>query len=252
MRVILEILISLPIPLFLSVAVGLVFWNRRRLSFALIFGATVLMIGFSMPIVADLLAQPLALSKAPMENLNSSRNVAILVPTAGIFRDSNGRWWSNNTGIERAATGQRWSRDLELPLILSGGSPNGETRSEAEVLASQLGLFGPDIILETEARNTYETAVRAARIMQKLGGNHIVLVTSAVHSARMAASLRRQGLVVSAVPVRSSNGKPKLEWIAQFLPSAGGLGLSRAAIHEYLAILFYMIHGRIRAFDLVA
>ena len=106
MRVVLETLIALPIPLFFLVAMGLVFWKKRRLSFALITGATVLMIGFSMPIVADFLAQPLVLNRAPMENLNSSRNVAILVPTAGIFRDSNGKWWSNNTGIERAATGQ--------------------------------------------------------------------------------------------------------------------------------------------------
>ena len=252
MRAVLETLIALPIPLFFLVAMGLVFWKKRRLSFALISGATVLMIGFSMPIVADFLAQPLVLNRAPMENLNSSRNVAILVPTAGIFRDSNGKWWSNNTGIERAATGQRWSQELELPLILSGGSPNDETRSEAEVLASQLGLFGPDIILETEARNSFETAVRTARITQMLGGDHILLVTSSVHMARMAASLRRQGLVVFAVPVRPTDGKPKLEWISDFLPSTGGLGRSRAAVHEYIAILFYMIHGRIRAFDLVA
>ena len=138
-------------------------------------------------------------------------------------------------------------------MILSGGSPNDETRSEAEVLASQLGLFGPGIILETEARSSYETAVHAARIMKMRGGDHILLVTSSVHIARMAASLRRQGLVVSAVPVRSWDGKPKLvEWISDFLPSTRGLGRSRAAVHEYIAILFYMIHGRIRASDLVA
>ena len=255
MRALLEILIAIPTPLILMVAVGLVFWKRRRLSFILIATATVLLVALSLPIVAKMLARPLAagaISSIEVMTSNSANNAAILVPTAGIFRDSNGSWWSTAAGVERAVTGQRLSQMLNMPLILSGGAPRGESQPEAKILAAQIGLSGLDVILETDAKNSYETARGVARIVTMLGGNSVLLVTSPTHVTRMAASLRRQGLVVSAVAAVLPKRESGLGSITDFLPSATGMGRSQAAIHEYLAILFYLVQGHIRTFDLVS
>lgn len=231
------------------VAVGLAFWRRRRLSFTLITVATVLLVLLSLPVVGRVLAGLLAAEAISIFDITDSSSAAILVPTAGMFQDSNGDWWSTAGGIERAVTGQRLSERLGLPLILSGGSPRGEPESEAKVLAAQIGLSGLEVILEKEAKNTFETGEAAARILSALGGDHVLLVTSRTHVARMSACLRRNGLQVTSVEAVFPRSRSNLGLVTDFLPSARGMATSRNAIHEYLAILFYLAQGHIEISD---
>ena len=234
------------------VATGLVFWRRRRLSFTLITVGTVLLIVLSLPVVGRFLLRPLAAEATSMPDLTASDKTAVLVPTAGMFQDSNGDWWSNASGIERAVTGQRLSKRLGLPLILLGGAPRGEPESEAKVLATQIGLTGIEVILGNEAKNTFETGDAASRILSLLGGNGVLLVTSPTHIARMAACLRQNGLEVTSVAAGVPRSQSDLGVIANFLPSARGMAASRGAIHEYMAILFYLAEGYIEISDLAS
>ena len=251
MRAILEVLITIPVPLILMLCLGLVFWKRRKLSFSLIFIATFLLMALSMPIVAGSLALPLWATAETLTEPKVSKGVVVVVPTAGIYEDSSGRWWPTSSGIQRGATGQRLSQFLSLPLILSGGRPNGEPMAEAEVLANHLGLMGSELILETQAKNSFETAVQVGRLINTLGGSHVILATSPIHIARMAACLRGQGMSVSPVIVSIDGGNSKNWVVEKFLPNASSFGLSRNALHEYFAILFYLLEGHIRLFDLV-
>jgi len=173
-----------------------------------------------------------------------------LVPTAGMFQYSNVNWWSTAAGIERAITAKRLSARLGLPVIVSGGAPRGEAESEAQVLATQVGFSGVKVILENDAKNTFETGAVASRILSLLGGDHVLLVTSPTHIARMAACLRRNGLQVTSVSTILPRSKADLGVLADFLPSAYGMARSRSAIHEYLAILFYLAQGHIDVSDL--
>ena len=79
MRALLEILISIPTPLILMMAVGLVFWRRRGLSLILIAIATVLLVALSLPMVAKMLARPLAagaISSIEVTTFNSANNMS--------------------------------------------------------------------------------------------------------------------------------------------------------------------------------
>ena len=201
MRDLLEILIFVPMPLLFILLVGLIVWRHRRLSFSLICGATALLVILSLPVPPALLVQPLNMEP---RLVGEARPDAILVPTAGIFRDPSDRWWSNNTGIARAVKGSQLSGDYGVPLILSGGTPGGEPVSEAGVVAEQLGLGGPSLILEHGAENTWDTAVAASRIISERGGHRVLVVTSAAHAKRMAASLRAQGLEVFVTTARNT------------------------------------------------
>ena len=248
MRDVLETLIFVPMPLLFILLVGLVVWRHRRLSFSLICCATVLLVILSMPITPALLLQPL---DTEPRLVGETKPNAILVPTAGIFRDPSDRWWSNNTGIARAVRGSQLSRDYGVPLILSGGTPGGEPVSEAGVVAEQLGLGGPSLILEHGAENTWDTAVAASRIISERGGHRVLVVKSAAHVKRMAASLRAQGLEVF-VETAQNTIAAKVRPLGDWFPTSSGLGASRAVLYEYIAILYYLTKGYIDLEDLVA
>ena len=87
MRDVLETLIFVPMPLLFILLVGLVVWRHRRLSFSLICGATVLLVILSLPVTPALLIQPLNMEP---RLVGEAKPDAILVPTAGIFRDPSG------------------------------------------------------------------------------------------------------------------------------------------------------------------
>ena len=248
MRDVLETLIFVPMPLLFILLAGLVVWRHRRLSFWLICGATVLLVILSLPVTPALLIQPLNMEP---RLVGEARPDAILVPTAGMFRDPSGRWWSNNTGIARAVSGSQLSRRHGVPLILSGGNPGGEPVSEAGVVAEQLGLGGASLILEHGAENTWDTALAASRIISERGGHRVLVVTSEAHVKRMAASLRAQGLEVFVTTARNTVA-PKVRPFGDWFPTSSGLGASRAVLYEYIAILYYLTKGYIDLEDLVA
>jgi len=246
MRYTLENLLSVPVPLIILLVLGVFFWNYRRLSFALIIFATGLLVILSLPVTSGLLTYPLSME----QYLQSGQEVdAVLVPTAGIFVDPSGRWWSNNTGIVRAVAGHQLSKELNIPLIVSGGSPEREPVSEAEVLVGQLGLGGDGLIVEEGAGNTWETARAVSSIMGRLSGGRVLLVTSPAHLKRMAASLRAQGLVVSAAGA-SKVVVSRARLLGGWFPTSSGLGASRAVLYEYIAILYYLTKGYISLSDL--
>ncbi len=251
-------LLTLPIPLIGLLVVGVLVWRRRALSRVLVGIATLGLVGFSLPITADQLERPLT-EVAPQYRPGASPEpAAILVPTAGIFADSTGAWWASSTSIVRAVAGRELQRQTGLPLLLVGGSPLGESESEAAVVARAVGLVAgfeptetPPVLLESAARNSAETAQAAKQILERLGGNHVVLVTSPTHTARMAASLRRLGIEVSVATARRP---PSLSQpfgrFQRFVPSAGGLNRSAGAVREYIGIVWYLFRGRFDFSDL--
>jgi uncharacterized SAM-binding protein YcdF (DUF218 family) len=144
-----------------------------------------------------------------------------------------------------------------LPLVLIGGSPRGEAESEAVVVARASGLVWSDSIpksgihLETSAMNSAETAASARRILDDLGADHIILVTSPTHIARMAASLRHFGIDVSALPARATQASvsPR-DAVSPFVPSGKGFSRSARAAYEYVGIMWYVLTEKITWSDL--
>lgn len=251
MREAAETLLTLPMPILALLLAGLVLWSRRGWSLVLIGTATLAFLGFSVPLTVAWLEAPLADAAPRFDAAAPGDAVAIVVPTAGVFADSQGGWWPSAGSIRRAVAGHALAERSGLPLVLIGGNPLGEAESEAASVARQLGLGGSEVLIESSARNSAETAAAAHTIAEQLGGEHVVLVTSPVHVARMVASLRHAGLRVSAyAPVPVAPPLQPLGALAPYLPSAGGLARSRAAMHEYLGIAWYLLNGDIAMADL--
>lgn len=254
---IMRALATLPIPLILLLTVGVLFWRRPILGRFLVTVTTFVLLAMCLPGVGRWLEAPLRHAAPSYDASNTDAATVILVPTAGIFADATGVWWPASEGIRRAASGRALKEATGLPLLVAGGSPGGEPVSEAVATARALALLADDdrpvsgVYLETTARNSAETAAAARPILDRLGAEHVVLVTSPTHIARMAASLRRYGYRVSA-HISRSKAPSDLPYgaFSPFLPSAGGFFRSIGATREYVGILWYLLKGHLTVSDL--
>ena len=91
------------------------------------------------------------------------------------------------------------------------------------------------IVLERGSRNTRENAVESARIVRERGWKTLLLVTSAMHMPRAAASFRAAGLDVDLLPVDHRAG----EQAGNLLPRAEALERSTEALRELAGRAIY-------------
>lgn len=166
---------------------------------------------------------------------------------------------------ELGAAGDRVTYALKLyrdgvadQLLLSGGNIEwlGSGKSSgAEEMAQLLQLMGippGKMILQTKSRNTYEDALFCAEILNELGVQQIVLVTSASHMPRSLALFQKQGLQVIAAP--ADFGVTQDSWqnlwrpsfgdvMVHLIPNASDLSASQIALKEYIGLFVYRLRG---------
>lgn len=116
--------------------------------------------------------------------------------------------------------------------------------SDVTVLIKQVLLSAniaeSSIVLDRHADSTYESAVS---LHSELQNDQFVLVTSAGHMPRAMAVFRTQQMHPVAAPTEFLSQRNILA--AQYLPTARHLLYSELAIHEYLAIAWYRLTGKI-------
>jgi len=142
-------------------------------------------------------------------------------------------------------------------ILVSGGGLDWEPREipQAEEMAVQLEMLGVprDVIwLESSSHNTYENALFSKRILEPLGIQRILLVTSAMHMPRSVKLFQAQEFEVIPLPVDytiteaiwQSATLPDLRLqVLNLLPSTENLNLTTRALKEYLGILTYSVRG---------
>jgi uncharacterized SAM-binding protein YcdF (DUF218 family) len=134
------------------------------------------------------------------------------------------------------------------PILVSGGRADAKgpslARSMRDFLAGQ-GVKEEDLLMDEEARNTYENALLSGEILSRLGFSRIVLVTSAFHMQRSERCFRAQGfqVVTSACDYRAV----RAAWSPCdfLLPSPHSIGGVEIAVHEWLGTAWYWLRGRI-------
>ncbi|MEZ5729195.1 MAG: YdcF family protein [Burkholderiaceae bacterium] len=173
---------------------------------------------------------------------------AIVILGGGVRR-SRGDWpggvGAKPRTVERVLGGARLARSTGLPVLLSGGSPGGLARSEAEVmgelLEKDLGISAR--WLEKQSRDTRENAQDSARMLADAGITRVILVTEAYHMPRALAAFRRAGLSPIPGPIGFHGGMPAESWL-DWMPSASGAARSWLAMHEIVGGFWYRISGR--------
>jgi uncharacterized SAM-binding protein YcdF (DUF218 family) len=235
-----------PLNGLLLAGLGILFWHRRpRLARFLLISGFLVVTALSLGVVARALQAPLearypALKIAELDRLDAD---AIVVIGAGRYRGAPefGEDEVIGPGLDRLRYAAMLARASKKPLLVSGGAPDGGSRSEAEAMRTSLARdFGIAVRwLETASANTHENAVRSAEILRPAGVRRIALVTHAWHMPRAAAAFEATGLVVVPAPTGySSVGSRSM---LDFVPRAGAMQASARALHEWIGQAWYAL-----------
>ncbi len=122
-------------------------------------------------------------------------------------------------------------------------------KTEAELISELLRDWNVDadaITIEGKSRNTYENAVATKALYDQESWTSALLVTSAAHMPRAMSIFRDIGIPVtpSSTDVRvAKNTNPT---IFDWLPNAGALVLTSAAMKEWIGHFVYRLSNRLK------
>lgn len=154
-------------------------------------------------------------------------------------RDSPG-----NATLRRLRYAASLQRATGLPLLVTGGSPEGAHEAEAAIMARVLhDEFGVPVRWEEGASdNTADNARLTAQLLAREGIRDVLLVTDAMHMPRAVAIFGRTSLRVTPAPTAFVSTAPALP--ADYVPRAQWLLQSSYAMHEWVGIFWYWLRHR--------
>jgi len=143
--------------------------------------------------------------------------------------------------LERLRYAARLQRKTGLPLLASGGKPEGSALAEAEQMkiALEQDFHVPVRWIEIGSENTTENARHSFELLQQAGIRKVYLVTHAWHMPRAADVFRRAGFEVIEAPTAFTT-RYRIDVLA-FLPRADSLRDSKIFIHEVIGLLWYRL-----------
>jgi uncharacterized SAM-binding protein YcdF (DUF218 family) len=174
--------------------------------------------------------------------------------------------------LERLVKGYQIYKKVEAPIVYTGGVAIGQSKiSESEVAADWLAGMGVnrgDIILEDQARTTYENALyikdwlvsyRSDQRADRRGSNSdegqdnlkvdqsdnlkIYLVSNAIHLPRAVGVFRKQGIAV--IPISAGIITDHRRGWLDYFPGRDAFTANMMAVHEWLGIVWYRMTGRL-------
>lgn len=232
-----------PVNSLLLCAAG--FLLRRRMRKA---GNLLIFLGVAMLLVlstrpgAMLLVRPLENQYPPLAAAGDAQAIVIL----GAGRLDNAPEYGNTDeasliGMKRLQYGAYLHRKTGLPILVTGGNPDGSPESEAALMARTLrrDLGAEARWQEQRSNTTYDNAAMSAALLQAAGIERILLVTDAIHMPRSVRAFAGAGFKVTPAPtVFTSAARPL---ITDYFPSASNLQLSSYAMREWIGQAWYQI-----------
>jgi uncharacterized SAM-binding protein YcdF (DUF218 family) len=193
---------------------------------------------------ARLLATPLEAMAPPLTSAKNSGAQAIVVLASGFIPnapEAGGRGIPTPSTLARLRYAAQLHKETGMPLLVSGGIPDGLRESEAAVMARSLkdDFATPVKWIEAESLNTAQNARLSATILRRAGVERILLVTDSIHMARSMVAFNKSGLQPVAAPTgfvsRESHGA------LDFVPNGLAMALSYYATHEWIGMLWYRV-----------
>ena len=133
-------------------------------------------------------------------------------------------------------------------ILLSGGGANylAPDVKESEMLKRLYLLCNipsEDILVEEKSLNTYQNALYSKPILEDLGEENYLLITSALHMRRAVACFEKQGISVIPHPVMKSVGNRRYQIDHLLVPRVMNFHKWMVLIHEWIGFLSYKVRG---------
>ncbi|MBY0270972.1 MAG: YdcF family protein [Burkholderiales bacterium] len=237
-------LVALLLPpgmLILLMAGGLALRRTRpRLATGLITGSLVALYVLSMPLTAHFL---LTCWEPPPSSAGTGKAAAIVVLGGGKSHDAPEYGGDTVRGatLLRLRYAAHLQRRTGLPILVSGGSPEGSAPSEADLMrrALQNEFSVPVRWAEDGSANTLENARLSYRMLAAENIRSVYLVTHAWHMPRARLAFETAGFQV--IPAATGYTTRYRLTILDVLPSALALRDSALFFHEIIGIVWYRL-----------
>ena len=247
MKNIILLISKLPFFFFLVYILSIFFFKKKKFFKIIIIFNTFFLIIFSLPITSYILKLPLYPKKNIYEENLDKNYSLILVPTAG-FEHHNNEYiaYPSNSSIKRLYDAYNFSKNLEIPIFISGGKTKKNIDSEAEILAKNFfeNLKNMEIILETKSINSYDTGYYVNRYLKENNlEKNIILFTDVYHFKRMLGVLEKNNITVFFS--KNSIVIKKIKYY-DFLPHYKNYGQINVIKYSYFGLINYIFLNKMR------
>jgi len=230
-----------PLNGLLLAGIGWMLWRRHpRLARTLVGLGLALLFILALPLVGNAMLR--SLEGVPVSAVQLRDAQAIVVLGGGRYRAAP-EYGGDTVGdatLLRLRYAAKLQRETGLPLLVTGGKPDGGELSEAETMRRTLTAeFGvPVRWVEGASDNTRENAMYSARLLKQDGITRVLLITHAWHMPRAIGSFATTGIAVAPAPTFfQSRPLTPLDFLPKSYDGA------RYAIHEWLGLLWYRLRG---------
>ncbi|HUX89103.1 MAG TPA: YdcF family protein [Gallionellaceae bacterium] len=241
--------LSLPLNLLLISVLGILLWHKHpRVALTLFSSAVVLLWLLSTPFLAEALLHALEGSSATLNGTlkphnNGQTAEAIIVLGGGSYfhPPEYAEDTVNAASLQRLRYAAKLYRDVKKPVLLSGGSPQGNSVSEAQQMKGVLEqeFNTPVQWIEDKSANTLESARFSYHLLHESGIKRIYLVTHASHMPRALRVFHAAGFEV--VPAPTAYTTRHQTDLLSFIPNAKALQDSQIFLHEVIGMMWYRL-----------
>jgi uncharacterized SAM-binding protein YcdF (DUF218 family) len=232
-----------PLNVLLLMATGLfILKSHRRTGMFLLWAGIVALWLLATPAISRQLLQSLE-QTPPVTTPNPKAQAIVLLGGGRYFNapEFDGNTTISTYALERTRYAAHLSRRTGLPILASGGAPDGPGKTEGELLKNTLeqDFKAPVRWVESVSSNTSDEARECWQMLSKENVTTIYLVTHAWHMPRSVAAFKNAGFNVTPAPMGYTTNPPSaaLDWV----PHSNALNTSRTAIREYIGLLWYHV-----------
>ncbi|MEZ5480562.1 MAG: YdcF family protein [Thiolinea sp.] len=243
----LEFLLFPPGNLLWLLLLALLWRKRPVLLNTLLLCGLLMVLVFSLPVVSNALLGSLENQYPPQYQRweQDSRPQAIVVLGAGRNRQvpEYGGETTSLIGTERLRYAALLHRETGLPILVSGGQPLPDVRSEAELMRDTLEqeFRVPVRWLEDQSHTTWQNAEFTDQMLAAAGIRSAWLVTQAWHMPRSLLVFSHRQVSYQPASVSFSAATPWSERYMKWVPQAAALSRSLIALHEWLGLGWYRL-----------
>jgi len=233
-----------PLSLLLIAAFGLWLWHKRPLiARGLLTASVALLWVLSTPYVAESLLHGLEGQPVVPDTRKSLAGAIVVLGGNTYFHapEYGGNDTVNEGTLMRLRYAAKLYRETGKPVLVSGGTPAGNSLPEAEqmkrVLETEFNV--PVRWAEGASDDTLRNARLSREILRQAGIDRIYLVTHASHMPRARRTFEQAGFQVVPAPTAYTT-RYQTDMLA-FIPNVYALRDSRIFLHEVIGMFWYKL-----------